>query len=548
MKNVSTKRQLDNLKKGEATRFSPGEHQARIAKKGAEKASEKRRQKKSFSEIAKEIGEKKITSDSIVKTFQSYGVCDNDGLYLNTAIVAGQAIAGMKGNTAAAQWVKELSEDGKGEDEYPPVKIPAEAMIGAFCDINRRISAGTVKEAILKGGRGGAKSSFPGLKIPEMIMSNPSMHALVLRNVANTLKDSVYAQIVWGIETLGVSDRFKCTTSPMIITYLPTGQHIYFRGADKPEKIKSIKPPFGYIGILWFEEFDQYSGMEAVRKIKQSAIRGTDENGESRSIIFETFNPPPTAQAWVNQYVADIEARRGSETEKEGTEIVTTSYKDVPKEWLGAAFLSEAEELKRTNETAYRNEYLGEVTGTGGKVFRNLTIRDITDDEIKNFDVIRQGLDWGWFPDPNAFVRLYYNRAQKKIYIFDEMKRNETSNEQMASLLLPYKEFPIIADSSEEKSIDYFVRNGYRMTGAEKPAGSPEYGIKWLCSLAEIVIDRRRCPCAAKEFELYEYMKNKEGEYISAYPDKDNHFIDATRYALNREIEERNAILRKVKY
>lgn len=427
--------------------------------------------------------------------------------------------------------------DGTESGILMPVKIPAELICGKYADINRRISKGLVKEAILKGGRGGWKSSYPGLKIPELIMANPSMHGLCLRNVKDTLKDSVYEQLKWGIEKLGVSDRFKCTTSPLKIVYKPTGQTIYFRGADDPVKIKSIKPPFGYIGVVWFEEFDQYAGETAIRNIRQSAIRGTDEKGNSNAIIFETYNPPATAQAWVNQYTADIEARSNDpERAKEGTEILHTTYKDVPREWLGDEFIQEAEELKKNNPRAYANEYGGEVTGTGGNVFENLEIRDFTNEEVENFDRIKQGLDWGYFPDPTAFVRLHYDATRMLIYVYDERKRVKTGNEELVEILKPYKHEQIIADNSEEKSIAFFRSNGFNIRPCIKGAGSVDYGMKWLASRAKIIIDRKRCPETAKEFESYEYLKDKDGNFISGYPDKDNHFIDAVRYALNDEI------------
>ena len=380
-------------------------------------------------------------------------------------------------------------------------------------------------------------------------MSNPSMHALCIRNVKDTLKDSVFEQIKWGIDKLGVSDRFKCTTSPLKIVYRPTGQTIYFRGADDPIKIKSIKPPFGYIGIVWFEEFDQYAGESAIRNMRQSAIRGTDEKGESKSIIFETFNPPPTAQAWANQYVADIESRANDpERAKSGTEILHTSYTDVPIEWLGQEFVEEAEELKRNNPRAYANEYLGEVTGTGGNVFENLEIRDISNDEIKNFDKAKQGLDWGYYPDPTAFVRLHYDSSKMIIYIFDEIKRLKTGNEELLEVFKEFKDYQTIADNAEEKSIAFFRSNGYNMRACVKGPGSVDYGIKWLASRFKIVIDRKRCPETAKEFEMYEYLKDKDGNFISGYPDENNHFIDAVRYALNDEIMRSKSIVKRVKY
>ena len=547
---MPTQKQLENLKKGKATQFKTGEQQAKIASAGGKASAEKARRKKAFAETFNEILEMNVKSPAMLKSLESMGVDVNDKKdkpTMQTAMLAGMVASATKGNVGAYYAIKEAMDEASAKGDvnaYPPVKIPAELMVGAYANLNRHISNGTTKEVIIKGGRGGWKSSFPGLKIPELIMSNPSMHALCIRNVKDTLKDSVFEQIKWGIDKLGVADRFKCTTSPLKIVYKPTGQTVYFRGADDPIKIKSIKPPFGYIGIVWFEEFDQYAGMAAVRNIRQSAIRGTDENGESKSVIFETFNPPPTAQAWANQYVADIESRANTEAEKKGTEVLHVNYTDVPSEWLGSEFINEALDLKRTNPRAYENEYEGKVTGTGGNVFTNLEIRTITDDEIENFEYIKQGIDWGFFPDYFAFTRCYYDSARMTIYVFDEEARLRTGNEQLAEELQKFKKEQTIADNAEPKSIAYFREQGYNIRGCIKGGGSVDFGVKWLASRAKIVIDRARCPHTAKEFEAYEYMKDKDGNFISGYPDENNHFIDSVRYAMNDDIERAKAIVK----
>lgn len=524
--------------------------QREIAAIGGKASGAARRKKRDFAKTFNTLLDAKITNPDALKKLNGMGVKKKDAT-VELSVVAGIVAAAQSGNVGAYQAIKETIDEVNGvqQEDFPAVKIPAELMVGAYANLNRHITNGQTREAIIKGGRGGWKSSFPGLKIPELIMDNPSMHALCLRNVKDTLKDSVYEQIKWGIDKLGVADRFKCTTSPLKIIYLPTGQTIYFRGADDPIKIKSIKPPFGYIGIVWFEEFDQYAGEAAIRNIRQSAIRGTDENGESRSIIFETFNPPATAQAWANQYVADIEARANDPTRaKKGAEVLHTTYTDVPIEWLGGDFISEAQELKKNNPRAYENEYEGKVTGTGGNVFENLEIRDITDEEINNFDRIYQGLDWGYYPDPTAFVRLHYDTTRMTIYIFDERKRLKTGNEELVNVLEEFKHTQTIADNAEEKSIAYFREQGFNIRACIKGAGSVEYGMKWLASRAKIVIDRKRCPETAKEFEMSEYMKDKDGNFISGYPDKDNHFQDAVRYALNDDIMRSRAAVKNVRY
>lgn len=525
----------------------------KISKKGGEKSGESRRKKKAFVETFRDVLDMKVKKGSVLdKTLSEKGIELGKDSDIQTAMIAGIVASAARGNVNAYYAAKEALDECSGAlngEQYPPVKIPAELICGKYADLNRHISNGTVKEAILKGGRGGWKSSYPGLKIPELMMANPFVHVLCVRNVKDTLKDSVYEQIKWGIEKLGVADRFKCTTSPLKIVYKPTGQTIYFRGADDPIKIKSIKPPFGYIGIVWFEEFDQYAGEAAIRNMRQSAIRGTDETGKSSAIVFESYNPPPTAQAWVNRYVADIEARANDpEKCKQGTEILHTTYKDVPREWLGDEFIQEAEELKKNNPRAYANEYGGEITGTGGNVFENLEIRDLSNEEVENFDRIKQGLDWGYFPDPTAFVRLHYDAARMTIYVFDEMKRIKTGNEDLIELLKGYKSDLTIADNAEEKSIACFRASGFNIRACVKGPGSVDYGMKWLASRTKIVIDRKRCPETAREFESYEYLKDKDGNFISGYPDKDNHFIDAVRYALNDDIMLAYARVKKVRY
>ena len=526
------------------------EKQKEISVMGGKASGEARRKKKKTSDILTSLLNLPVKSEKLKQTLADIGAKVDKDTDVETAMMAGLVAQACNGRVDAIDKVLELKGQNEGQlDEYAPVKIPAELMVGAYTNLNRHISNGTTREAIIKGGRGGWKSSYPGLKIPELIMANPSMHALCLRNVKDTLKDSVFEQLKWGIDKLGVSDRFKFTSSPLKIVYKPTGQTIYFRGADDPIKIKSIKPSFGYIGIVWFEEFDQYAGEAAIRNIRQSAIRGTDDSGQSRAIIFETFNPPATAQAWANQYVADIEGRANDpEKAKQGTEILHTCYTDVPREWLGLEFIQEAEDLKRANLRAYENEYEGKVTGTGGNVFENLEIRNLTNEEIENFDKAKQGLDWGYFPDPTAFVKLQYDPAKMIIYVFDEKKRVKTGNEELIDILKEYKQTQTIADNAEEKSIAFFRSNGYNIRPCVKGAGSVDFGIKWLASRAKIVIDRKRCPETAKEFEMYEYMKDKDGNFISGYPDENNHFIDAVRYALNDEIMRSKSAVKNVRY
>ena len=226
------------------------------------------------------------------------------------------------------------------------------------------------------GGRGSTKSSFVGIAIPLVIIQNPKVHAACFRKVANTIQNSIFSQVCWGISQLGLESLFKIPKSYSTpIEYLPTHQKIYFMGLDDPMKVKSIKPQFGYIGITWFEELDQFAGENELRTVTQSTMRGGDKFWD-----FRTFNPPISKNNWANEYADDCEAFR-----TESTLLVRNTYLDVPKDWLGPQFIEEAEELKRINPRAYQHEYGGEAIGTGGDVFPNVEDFD-TEQLVPRYD------------------------------------------------------------------------------------------------------------------------------------------------------------------
>lgn len=373
-------------------------------------------------------------------------------------------------------------------------------------------------EYVFKGGRGSTKSTTVGMTIVELMKNNHDIHAVVCRKVGNTIKDSVYNKIKWAIGKQEFTEEFDSKLSPMEITLKSTGQKIYFRGADDPDKIKSINPEFGYIGILWFEELDQFAGPEEIRKIEQSAIRGGN-----LAWIFKSFNPPKTMNNWANKYVLEP---------KENRIVHSSTYLDVPKGWLGQPFIDEAEHLKEVNPNAYEHEYMGIANGNGGNVFEYLEIRDITDEEISHMDRIFAGVDYGWYPDAFCYLRTYYDSAREKIYLIDELYVNKWSNSKTADWIKKkgYDDYTMICDSAEPKSVNDFRDAGLPARGAIKGPGSIEYGFKFL-QTKTIVIDPKRTPNAYKEITEYEYDRDKEGNVISGYPDGNDHAISALRYA-----------------
>ena len=398
------------------------------------------------------------------------------------------------------------------------------------------------------GGRGSTKSSLFSIAIPLLMIQYPNIHAAVFRKVGNTIKNSVFAQVAWGIDKLGLNDFFhvpKSISNPIV--YKPTGQQILFFGLDDPNKVKSVKLPFGYIAITWFEELDQYGGEAEIRKVLQSTMRGGELFWDFRS-----FNPPISNLNWANQYTVDAMSRSN-------TYVMKNTYLDVPVEWLGQAFIDEAEDLKATNPKAYEHEYLGVPVGTGGNVFENVEPLYMPDSLIATFDNIYSGIDFGWYPDPFAFTKCYIKSSTRDLYIFAEFRCNKMSNRQVFDKL--YNElwlFPptpndvydmehprprhfvtqdeiVTCDSAEPKSIsDLKSYGGYGCRPAEKGPDSIVYSMKWLQSLNHIYIDPNRCPETYKEFVEYEYDRDKDDEVISGYPDFNNHSIDSVRYATER--------------
>jgi phage terminase large subunit len=394
----------------------------------------------------------------------------------------------------------------------------------SFYDVHWDIYDGLHTHYWLSGGRGSTKSSFISVEMVLGIMDDPNANAMVLRKVKDTLRDSVYEQLVWAIDSLGVTHEWDIPEAKLVLTYKPTGQKILFRGADKPKKIKSAKVKKGYFKFIWFEELDEFSGMEEVRMINQSLMRGGEEFR-----VFYSYNPPQSANNWVN---AEKKLTRPDRL------IHHSNYLSVPREWLGNIFITEAEHLKTTKPKAYEHEYLGNVTGTGGEIFDNVECRPITDDEIKDFYNVKRGLDFGYAIDPLSYNVVHYDRKKKRLYVYHELYKVGLSNYSAYHDYIKHENKNnemVLGDSAEPKSLHELRQYGLKVRGVKKGPDSVEYGIKFLQSLEAIIIDDTRCPETAREFLTYELDKDANGNFKASFPDRNNHTIDAVRYALNDE-------------
>lgn len=388
-------------------------------------------------------------------------------------------------------------------------------------------------EYVLPGGRGSTKSSVLSLIYIILLINNPEYNGLIVRKVSNTLRDSVYNQIKWAVEKLGLEQFFNFTLAPLQATYTPTGQTIYFRGADDPLKIKSIKTTNGYIALLWLEELAEFTYND-LETIKLSSMRGG-----STYYNFYSYNPPSSARNWVNTEMRKPRADRL---------VFDSCYLDIPPEWLGDAFIFEAEEMKKNNPRAYENIFLGKPTGTGSNVFENIELREITEEELETLENFRCGEDFGYYPDANRTLYMAYDYKKDYVYILYELDLHKLGNWEVSERRKAFfeeKGIPfdtrITADSAEPKTIADNRQWGWNMRGVVKGKGSLEMGFKWLITRKKIIIDPVECPKAADEFSLLEYpIDKKTGEILRIFDtNQPDHSIAAARYGLADIITQR---------
>lgn len=384
---------------------------------------------------------------------------------------------------------------------------------------------------VCKGGRGSGKSSDIAHIVTQLLMRY-AVNAVGIRYVDNTLEQSIYEQMKWAIEQQGVSHLFKFNKSPLKITYIPRGNYMIFRGAQNPERIKSLKDSKFPFAIGWIEELAEFKNEDEVTTITNSLLRGELDDGLFYK-FFYSYNPPKRKQSWVNK-------KYETSFQPDNTFIHHSTYRDNP--FISKEFLKEVDAARNRNALRAEWEYDGKAIGSGVVPFDNLQVEkgSITDDMVANFDNIRNGLDFGYATDPLAYVRWHYDKKKNGIYAIDEIYGVKISNRELANKVKAkgYQTDRINADSAEPKSIaelrdEHFITNVY---GVKKGPDSVEYGEQWLDDLDFICIDPLRTPNIAREFENIDYQTDRDGNPKPRLEDKDNHTIDATRYAFNEDM------------
>ncbi len=390
----------------------------------------------------------------------------------------------------------------------------------SFYSVHADMREGLHREYLLGGGRGSGKSGFAATELLLSLIRHPDANAMVYRRVAATIRRSVFEQLIWAADMLGLGETFEKRLDPPEMIRRDTGQRILFLGADDPGKSKSLKLAKGVFRFLWFEEAAEFAGMQDIRTMRASVLRGVD-----RAVTLLTYNPPPQASHWIN-----VEAI----TPMPGRMVHRSDYRSMPAAWLGENFLAEAEALRVSNERAWRQMYLGEALGSGTQVFENLSLRTIGDGELASCRPLN-GLDFGFARDPDAFVRVYTDAKRRRLFVAEEFVGVRTPTERLAAEVTARARGETVhCDSAEPRMIHELRERGVRAVAAKKGAGSVRDGLRYLQELSEIVIDPERTPYAAREFSGYEYERD-------GCPDRDNHTIDAVRYAAEDLIRRRKA-------
>lgn len=379
---------------------------------------------------------------------------------------------------------------------------------------------------VCKGSRGSKKSRTMGINIPWLIMRYPLSNFLVVRKTYNTLKDSCYTVIKWGINRLGVRDLWDVKISPLEMTYKPTGQKIYFRGLDDPYKITSIDVESGYLCWAWIEEAYEVLKEEDFDTLDES-IRGyiPPETGLYKQITL-TFNPW-SEHHWLKARFFDIQ--------DPDTLAITTTYKC--NEWLDEADLKKFEAMKERNPRRYKVAGLGEWGVSDGLVYENWRIEDInvlSDDFKAKHPNLKpcHGIDFGYTSDPAAILQAYIDVDSKQIFIVDEIYKTLQTNIMLAKEIKAkgWENLKFHADDAEPKSIQELSDNGIKVERAGKTKGKETIidGVQWLQNY-EIIV-RPQCKSFVSEISTYHFKKDKFGKALNEPVDADNHAMDALRY------------------
>lgn len=379
---------------------------------------------------------------------------------------------------------------------------------------------------VVKGSRSSKKSVTMALWTIYNIMKHQQANMLVIRKTYRTLRDSCYAQLKWAIHRFGVDAYFLCKESPLEITYIPTGQKIFFRGLDDPLKVTSITVETGVLCWLWIEEAYEITKETDFDTLDES-IRGKLPQDLFKSVTL-TFNP------WNDRHW--IKARF---FDKKDPEVLAMTTNYLMNEFLDESDRKIFERMKVENPRRYKVAGLGEWGVVDGLVYENWEEQAFDWQKVSEMPDVESafGLDFGYTNDPTALFCGLISNNQKTLWVFDELYQKALTNEMIANKIkdMGYAKELIVADSAEPKSIEELRRLGIRRTkSAEKGRDSIVNGIQKIQDFHIIV--HPRCVNFLTEISCYAWDKDKFGNAVNKPIDGYNHLMDAMRYALENRI------------
>lgn len=371
------------------------------------------------------------------------------------------------------------------------------------------------------GGSSSGKSYFLAQRCVIDILSG-GRNYLICRNTANTMRKSVFNEVVKAIQFFKATELFKINKSEMIITCV-NGYQIMFVGLDDTEKVKSTTPAKGVITDIWVEEATETE----YTKFKQLDKRLRGKSKHAKRLIL-SFNPILKSH-WIFKEFFNLWDETKQEYIGEDVSILKTTYKDNK-------FLTDDDVKALENETDkyyYEVYTLGNWGILGAVIFKNWHTEDLSD-RIKTFDKWKCGLDFGFSQDPAAMPVTHYDKKRKTIYIFDELYETELTNDMLAKeILSKIGGQYVTCDSAEPKSIKELRRHNVNALAAKKGKDSVNFGIQWLQQ--QTIVIHTKCSHSINEFQQYKWKEDKDGNVLKVPVDKDNHIIDALRYAYEDE-------------
>lgn len=377
---------------------------------------------------------------------------------------------------------------------------------------------------VCKGSRASKKSKTTAIYYITQLMKHPQANLLVIRKTFRTLKDSCFAELQWAITQLEVEQYWQVKESPLELTYLPTGQKIYFRGLDDPLKVTSITVKTGVLCWMWIEEAYEILNEDDFNMLDES-IRGTAPGNLFKQITI-TLNPW-NERHWIKKRFFDAE---------KDDDILAKSTNYLCNEFLDDADKRVFERMKRDNPRRYQVAGLGNWGIVEGLVFENWEERSF--DKAKLLEECPKlksmfGLDFGYTNDPTAFFAGLVDEAAREIFVFDEIYETGMSNSMIFDEVMRkgYSKERIRADSAEPKSIDDLYNLGmYNIKKARKGPDSINNGIQTIQDYKIII--HPSCVNFLTEITNYTWAQDKFGKKLNKPVDDFNHLMDAMRYAL----------------